>query len=144
MKIRSKSEKKTLDMTPMIDVTFLLISFFMMVINFSKDDQNARIVLPSSEFARPMETQPENMITLQVTAQGTIIYGPKEYTLPELEAELGREKRFSAIIKTNFMDSMVIIRGHKNCPTGDVQDVIALCQNLGLDQFSLRASQEQK
>ena len=42
-----------MDMTPMIDVTFQLIAFFMFVLNFSEVDQDQRINLPSSELARP-------------------------------------------------------------------------------------------
>ena len=40
-----------MDMTPMIDVTFQLIAFFMFVLNFSEVDQDQRVNLPSSELA---------------------------------------------------------------------------------------------
>ena len=36
------------DMTPMIDVTFQLIAFFMFVLNFSEVDQDQRVNLPRS------------------------------------------------------------------------------------------------
>ena len=39
------------DMTPMIDMVFQLIAFFMVVVNFSEVDQNELIRLPSSELA---------------------------------------------------------------------------------------------
>lgn len=142
MKVRSKAEKKSLDMTPMIDITFLLISFFMMVVNFSEEDQNQRIRLPSSELARPTETVPVNRITLQVTDKGTVIYGPNELDLEQLKEELAREKRFSVALGTKFMESTIIIRADARCETGKVQDVILLCQELGLDKFNLRAKQE--
>ena len=41
------------DMTPMIDMVFQLIAFFMVLINFTEADQNQRIHLPSSELAKP-------------------------------------------------------------------------------------------
>lgn len=34
------------DMTPMIDMTFQLIAFFMVLINFAEGDQDQRIKLP--------------------------------------------------------------------------------------------------
>jgi len=43
------------DMTAMIDMVFQLIIFFMVLINFSQDDQNDKIKLPSSELAKPAE-----------------------------------------------------------------------------------------
>ena len=42
-------------MTPMIDMTFQLIAFFMVLVNFADADQNARIRLPSSELAKPAD-----------------------------------------------------------------------------------------
>ena len=39
------------DMTPMIDMTFQLIAFFMVLINFAEDNNNQTIKLPASEIA---------------------------------------------------------------------------------------------
>ncbi|MFN7292338.1 MAG: ExbD/TolR family protein, partial [Pirellula sp.] len=57
MKIKSNLSSKMAegDMTPMIDMVFQLIIFFMVLINFSQDDQNEKIKLPSSELAKPAE-----------------------------------------------------------------------------------------
>jgi len=40
------------DMTPMIDMTFQLIAFFMVLINFAEDNMDDRVKLPSSELAK--------------------------------------------------------------------------------------------
>jgi len=48
-----------IDMTPMIDMTFQLITFFMFVMNFSEAEQDERIQLPSSQLAKPVEYVPE-------------------------------------------------------------------------------------
>ena len=42
------------DLTPMIDMAFQLIAFFMVMINFTQADQNERIKLPTSELAKPL------------------------------------------------------------------------------------------
>ena len=41
------------DLTPMIDMTFQLIAFFMVLINFTEADQDERIKLPTSVLAKP-------------------------------------------------------------------------------------------
>ena len=41
------------DLTPMIDVTFQLIAFFMLIINFSEVDRSEEIMLPAHQLARP-------------------------------------------------------------------------------------------
>ena len=49
--MRVKSEKPDMaegDLTPMIDMVFQLIAFFMVLINFAQTESNERVVLPSS------------------------------------------------------------------------------------------------
>ena len=43
------------DLTPMIDMTFQLIAFFMVLINFTQSEQDQRIQLPESTLAKPPE-----------------------------------------------------------------------------------------
>ena len=42
-----------IDMTPMIDCVFQLITFFMLVINFESTQADERVKLPESEIAKP-------------------------------------------------------------------------------------------
>ena len=44
------------DLTPMIDMTFQLIAFFMLLINFSEVDRAEEITLPLAVLAIPPET----------------------------------------------------------------------------------------
>ena len=69
-----------MDMTPMIDVTFQLIAFFMFVLNFSEVDQDQRINLPLSELARPPEVAYDQPLTIQLTAEDTILFAGDELT----------------------------------------------------------------
>ena len=50
MKFKKKRNTEILegDLTPMIDMTFQLIAFFMLLINFSEVDRAEEIVLPKS------------------------------------------------------------------------------------------------
>lgn len=143
MNIRSKAEKKEVDMTPMIDITFLLIAFFMMTVSFAQEDQNERIRLPASELARPSEIAPKQRITLQITKDGTVFLGPKEYTLEQLRKALAFEASFFRAIRVNIRDVDVILRGDEYSETGKIQDVMQICQEIGLEVFRLRAKQEE-
>lgn len=132
------------DMTPMIDMTFQLIAFFMVLVNFSEADQNERVTLPSSELAKPAEAPLENPITLHVTDKGTIILGPDEVTLAGLERLLIHEKQFlEARSQAAARAATIIIRADRATKTGEVQEVIRVCQKVGFEKFALRARQEQ-
>ena len=82
------------DLTPMIDMTFQLIAFFMVLINFTEADQNERIQLPTSELAKPPDAPFEHPIFIQLTRAGTVILGGQEVPLSGLKPYMLREGEF--------------------------------------------------
>ncbi len=130
------------DMTPMIDMTFQLIAFFMILINFSEGDQNQLIRLPASELAKPPDTAPAYPITLQMTSKGTVFYGVEEYTLDGIVPILQVEKQLVERRGGDYRDTTVIIRADRYAKTGRVQELIRTCQSVGFEKFTLRAKQE--
>jgi biopolymer transport protein ExbD len=132
------------DMTPMIDMTFQLVAFFMMVLNFTEIDANERIKLPTSELAKPPETALDKPLTIQLTDDGTVIFGGEEMPIPALQAPLLREKQVMNALKAgSHLNATVIIRADRDAKAGRVQEVIRLCQGagLGFEKFALRAKQ---
>ena len=51
----SSDTKAEPNLTPLLDVVFQLITFFMLVINFSNDNYDQRVRLPVAGTARPVE-----------------------------------------------------------------------------------------
>lgn len=129
-----------MDMTPMIDMTFQLIAFFMMLINFSQAETNKRIELPLSALAIPVEdTEDLNYITLHVDDKDeTIVMAAEEYTLASLEGALAK-RRSELEREHDVAKTRVIIRADKLAPTGLVQEVIGVCQKVRFENFKLRA-----
>ncbi len=144
MKFKSKAQKKEIDLTSMIDVTFLLIAFFMVLINFSEADQNERIKLPASELAKPPDEAPAQLVMLQILKSGNIIYDNIENDLDGLKKKLEFHVRFLKEIKVKPKTATVIVRADGKCETSKVQDVIELCQMLTFENFKLRAKQSDK
>ena len=144
MRFRSGKSGEILegDLTPMIDMTFQLIAFFMVLVNFSDADQNERITLPLSELAKPPDAPPPSRITLQLTDNGTVIFGAKEVAIQELAPILLREKQvIEASRKRTARETTIIIRADRAAKTGEVQEVIEVCQGRGFEKFALRAKQ---
>jgi len=133
------------DMTPMIDMTFQLIAFFMVLVNFSEAEQNERIRLPSSELAKPPEAPFEAPLTLQLTSQGSVIFGGQDIPLAGLKQTLLREAQLlNATPDRSVADATIIIRADQTTKTGVVQEVIKACQETGFERFALRAKQEER
>jgi biopolymer transport protein ExbD len=128
-----------MDMTPMIDVTFQLIAFFMFVLNFTEVDQDQRVNLPSSELARPPEVAYDEPLTLQLTADETIIFAGDVLTRDSLKSALLREAQIiKAHPEKDVSDVTVIIRADRYAKTGKVQELIQVCQEAEFDTFALR------
>jgi len=130
------------DMTPMIDMTFQLIAFFMVLINFADAQQQEGIKLPKSTLAKPPDEPPKTPVTLQVSKEGTVFYGGNELNLQSLKTALSRKRDLINVTPDESMfTATVIIRGDYRAEAGFVQEVIAVCQEVGFEKFALRAKQ---
>ncbi len=145
-------EIKEADMTPMIDIVFLLIAFFMVLINFTDAEQHERIRLPSSELAKPPEDKLPSSITLQITNEEgdgddpVVIIGGEEVDLAKLKTRLEIEKNLIEANSGSVSDTTIILRADEATKTGSVQKVIQLCQSpaIGFEKFALRAKQQER
>jgi biopolymer transport protein ExbD len=131
-----------MDMTPMIDVTFQLIAFFMFVLNFSEIDVDQRINLPASELARPPDAPYSQPLTVQMTADDTILFAGDEMQPDALQSALMREAQIiKAYPNKKLEDVTVVLRADRAAKTGKVQQIIQMCQKAGFDMFALRGKQ---
>ena len=144
MKVRSHDPGITAegDMTPMIDMTFQLIAFFMLMINLSTAETNTKVKLPMSELAKPPKAPLEQVITVHITEKGNTIVAGEEMPVASLgNAVRAQQTALEADGKVPA-DTTVIVRGHRNVSTGVVQETIQACQKERLTKFVLRAESE--
>jgi len=131
-------------MTPMIDMVFLLIVFFTLVLNFATADQNERVKLPISELAQPPDQPPTQPITLHVLSNGNVIYNGNEQTLPELKRPIEHQLLFLKHMNIPQDEVTVIIRADAQCQSGHIFDVIEFCNDSNLPRFVLRTKQKEE
>jgi len=139
----SEASSTDIDMTPMIDMTFQLITFFMFVMNFSEAEQDDRIQLPLSQLAKPVDGPVEKPITLQLTNAGTVIYAGELIGLQDISGYLEREKSVLTEAGRDPTEATVIVRADGAAKTGQVQDIIKICQEKGFEKFALRAQYDE-
>jgi biopolymer transport protein ExbD len=91
MRLSKRQNVKTLavDMTPMIDIVFLLIIFFMTVSQVSKVNKE-RLELPKLEGS---EDQQPMVMTINVDADGEISMSGEKRSLSQLVSLVGKERR---------------------------------------------------
>ena len=70
-KIKAPKASPTIDMTPMVDLAFLLVTFFMLSANF-RSDEPVQVDTPSSIADAEI---PKNVIMITVDKEGRVFYG---------------------------------------------------------------------
>ena len=140
--------KTDIDMTPMIDMTFQLITFFMFTLNFSNAVQDDRVQLPTSQLAKPADAASEDPITLQVwpdkDGETKVIYNGEAIRVPDIGGYLEQEKRLMVDTGRKPAEATLIVRGDGRVMTGEVQDLIKICQEKGFERFVLRALYQER
>ncbi len=144
------------DMTPMIDMTFQLIAFFMIVTNFEQTQADERVKLPADKLARPPKVAREQEIVLNVgfarDAEGNkispdpvIYYGDENIRvldyLPRLKQEYALSKKQIGEAKTR--EITVVIRADGDVPTGLIQELIKMGQEAEFSKFALKAKSDE-
>ncbi|PKM05361.1 MAG: biopolymer transporter ExbD [Gammaproteobacteria bacterium HGW-Gammaproteobacteria-6] len=89
---RQRQEEASVNLTPLIDVVFLLLIFFMVSTTFTRETQ-LKLDLPQAASGEPVEIQ-EQQIELTISASGEVAINDKALLAPSLDtlkAALQRE-----------------------------------------------------
>jgi len=140
------------DMTPMIDIVFQLIAFFMVITNFEQTQADERVKLPRDALAKPPEVKPDDSLTLNVgyirNMQGRredeepwlFNFGGEDQVRPlQCQELLDREARLYQGKEIDPKSVTIKIRADAEVPTGIVQQLIELCQQSGFEKFAMSA-----
>ena len=130
MPLRTESlEEPSLNLTPMIDIVFLLIIFFMVGTKFSEIEQQFDIETPRAVELAAMSSAPDPIV-VNVTRAGQISIDNAEFTLEELKGRLQEARE-------NFAKQTVLIRGDGESIYQSVIDVMSVCHQAQVHKFSL-------
>jgi biopolymer transport protein ExbD len=132
-----------MDMTPMIDMAFQLIAFFMFAISFSQNEQDERVMLPDSVLAKPASQPLKNPVIIHLTRTGSVIYGGQELpNMNYLRKYLVSERMVLEGRKRSPADATVVIRGDRFAKAGVVQRLVQMCQEEKFEKFAMRAQED--
>lgn len=135
------------NLTPVLDMVFQLITFFMLVINFKSAELDLNLKLPVVGSAKPVDTQgQQDLLVLNINAEGSLqIYGQsrdiENYIQAEAQAgilknRLDQDEVFSGKID---LPTTVVLRADREARYGKLSKVIVACQKYGFRSFALRA-----
>jgi biopolymer transport protein ExbD len=125
-----RGARLAIDMTPMIDVVFLLLIFFMTVYQISRTNKEA-IPLP---VAKGSQDQSEGNVTINVDLAGQIIVAGNPLSLIELIDVL----QDAIVAADNQADNvMIVLRAHRDGDCRTVNEVIRTLNKLEIKRVRM-------
>lgn len=127
---RQRTDEPDINLTPLIDVVFLLLIFFMVSTTFKRDAELA-VELPEAS-AEPAAQEP-NILELVIDAQGRYFLGDKELVNRRLETV----KQALADAAGEQRDRPLVIRADAQTPHQAVVTAMDAAGQLGFKRLSI-------
>lgn len=143
----SQEIKAEPNLTPMLDMVFQLITFFVLLFNFKAAELDQSLKLPVVGSARPVETHGQTGLTvLNINKEGNlVVYGKPVsnvagYIRNEAQASM-LENRITPdeVAAGGELPTTVVVRADRATPFGVINRVIKACQDNGFRNFALKA-----
>ncbi|ADB17548.1 Biopolymer transport protein ExbD/TolR [Pirellula staleyi DSM 6068] len=135
VKINKGKALDLFNLTPMIDMVFLLLIFFLVASRFEEEDRELDVELPSASEARPQISKPKE-IYVNVDSTGKMFVDGRVVSSLELDRFLTR----AAV--DNPLGQTVVIRADKRVELDSVVVVMNLCNKAGIRDYSLTTAGE--
>ena len=135
VRIKKDSSLGVLNMTPLIDVVFQLLLFFLVATRFAAEDRELDVMLPAASEAKPLIAQPRELFVNidhqgQYFIQGKIVSGDEvAHILRQAAAD-------------NPANQSVIIRADKRVQLDHAVFVMNACNQAGIFDYTLTTSGE--
>ncbi len=123
-----KGRSGTLDFTPMIDMVFNLLIFFLVATRFEEEERSMDVTLPSASAAVPLTVRPRELV-VNVDKDGRYFVYRREVTVQQL-SEMLQEASTS-----NPGRQTVLIRADRQCPWQFVVKAMDLCNKAGIRDY---------
>ncbi|MBX3420783.1 MAG: biopolymer transporter ExbD [Pirellulaceae bacterium] len=136
LKTSSLEELPSVNLTPMIDVVFLLIIFFMVGTQFSKQERQVDIRLPGISGTNAANAAPQRR-EVQIAANGMVYLEGQPVTLLELTRRLTDIKRRSP-------DLSVAVRADAQARQLDVVPVLGAINKAGVTNMAMLGLQNDR
>jgi len=131
---KSRREEAHLDMTPLVDVVFNLLIFFMLSTTFVTTP-GIKINLPEAS-SKELKVQ-EKEVRVALTRKGKVYLNSKLVSLAEVRKSLQQKARINPKM-------LVIIQADEQVTHGKVVQIMDMAKSAGLNKLAIATRQRQK
>jgi len=128
VKINKGRTAGIVDLTPMLDVVFQLLLFFIVASRFADQERELNVVLPQASEAKPLIAKPQEFF-VNVDREGKYFVGGRPVVLGELDRQLAQ------LAANNPGRQTVVIRADKKCDWEFVVAVMNSCNKAKIKDY---------
>ncbi len=125
-------EEAGIDMTPMLDVVFIMLIFFIVSTTFVRDE-GVEINRPNASSA---QQQKSDGVVVAIDSNGQAWLDQQKLSISMLEEQLQSKIAKGAL-------SSVLIKADRETPTGDLIKILDLIKATGISQVAVATEQKQ-
>ncbi len=134
LKTNRTEELPSVNLTPMIDVVFLLIIFFMVGTQFTESERDIAITLPGAGAINTMLAPPDRR-EITVSADGTLHLDGQGVTAEQLMNQLQQ-------MRSSYPDLRVVVRADANAKYQHVVTAFGAANRAGVRDVSTTAARQ--
>lgn len=123
---RTSDADINIDLTPVIDMVFLLLIFFLVATTFQQTEREMKIALPAASAASPISAALRELV-VNVDAQGKIVVNGRT-----MEADHLREIVTQAVAANS--EQKVTVRGDRTTAYANIVRVLDICKGAGIQE----------
>ena len=128
VKIEKGMALSGLSLTPLIDIVFLLLIFFLVASRFEEEERELKVTLPAASEAKPLTEKPKELF-VNVDEQGGYFVQGKVVNAAELEQILKK------VAELNPGNQSVVIRADRKASWEAVSNVMNLCNKANITDY---------
>ncbi len=121
-----QSGKLGFNMTPMIDVVFLLIIFFLVSSHLAKQEAQMQLPLPAADSGHEATEHATPRVTINVLMNGTMLLSGHKVQADQLQ------QRLTGRLKESGPSLAVRIRSDRGAPYRFVEPIMLACARAGI------------
>lgn len=116
----------SIELTPLIDMVFLLLIFFLVATTFHQEEREMQIALPAAKAAGPISANLREIV-INVDEGGQIIVGGRAVTPEELREMIAQRVAVNP-------EQKVAVRGDRHTAYANVVRVLDVCKAAGIQE----------
>lgn len=126
LKAKASEASPAIELTPVIDIVFLLLIFFLVATTFQQSEREMQIALPEAESGGPISVSLRELV-VNIQADGAIIVSGRNVSVEDLRTII------SEAVDAN-PEQKVTVRADRDATYNRVVGVLDVCKASGIQE----------